>query len=175
MTDIPKADMRAVKVLPLDTGWIYKRRVGDLCERCGDIFKCNSSSDRASKEFGADMVVSECGISKPILVFREPVGIDDEFNTMRLGKAWFSRLYTGKIISMWDKTEWIGDAMVIGLEMGDKEQMMAEHSYLNHALIEQMQNPKDAADMMPKILRSAYGNLIYKHNDLITVIYLKAV
>ena len=167
--------MRAVKVLPLDTGWIYKRRVGDLCERCGDIFKCNSSSDRATKEFGVEMVVSECGIFKPILVFRDRTGLSGEFNTMRLGKAWFHRLYAGKVISMWDKKEWLGDAEVIEIERGDKQLMMEQHSNLNHMLIDQALDSKDAADKMPKILRTAYGNLIYIHNDILTVIYLKAL
>jgi hypothetical protein len=169
---MPKPDMRGVRVNQDTTPWTYSRRVGDLCERCGDLGICKSSSQYGSAKFDIEIVVSECEVFRPIILFVKPEGIDGEFNTMRLGKAWSKRLKPDSIVSLWDKKRRIGNATVVSIHAGDKFEMIKDHGNKNHMIIDKKLSSEEAFEPMIKIVRSAYGNLIWKHNQDAAVIYL---
>lgn len=173
MKTLPLADMRGVKFNSIENK--YSRRVGDLCERCGIYDSCDSSSQR-SNELDVDIVVSECKIFHPILMFVNPKGTDDEFTTIRLGEAWVKRVEEDSVISLFNKKEGsYGKAVVTGVSSGFKSFVIYKSIHTNHMMLDFEGDQDDRLKVLSKIVKNAYGNLIWKNNDKATIIEMKRI
>lgn len=174
MSDLPKADMRGVK---FDfTSGIYSRRVGDLCERCGQYSTCNKSSKRASVEFDVEVVTSECETFQPIVLFVNPKGTDKKFSTLRVGKAWQTRVRAGSIVALMNKkNEVYNRAMITSVRTMPKAHAIEESTMTNHMMLDYDGNDGDRFSRLSKIVSSAYGKMIWDNNDLASVLSMKVV
>ena len=167
---LPIADMRGVKFSNEES--VYSRRVGDLCERCGLHDTCNGSTAR-SNDLGVEIVVSECPMFQPILLFVKPIGKSEKFSTLRLGEAWVKRVREGSIVSLFSKKNGkYGEARVESVYSNSKAMIVYDSIYTNHMMLIFEGSPDERLTALNKIVKSAYGNMIWKHNDRATVINL---
>jgi len=166
---LPIADMRGVRFNP-ETN-VYSRRTGDLCERCGQYDQC----EKSSKVLGEGVFVkSECDTFLPIVMFVNPSGTDDEFTTIRLGKAWPKRVIPGTTVALFSKKNGrYGVAKVTFCAVGDKHDMISDSLATNHLMLGLKESESELVTRLTKIVRNSYGNLIYKNNEYATIIGLR--
>ena len=108
----------------------------------------------------------------PVLMFRSQRGTDGpSFNTFRLGGAWSKRLYPGLEVALLDdKHGLFAKALVTNVYFGAIEDMALMFGKDNHMLVgKDVDLPTD----MLKVLRNAYGGMIFRAHDSATVIYLQ--
>lgn len=152
-----------------------------LCNHCGardaaaGFGPCESYHRLAALEGqGINMLVKTCPTFEPLLTFRPPLrGFDGEFNTFRLGSAWYYRIGKGVKAALVDTTtaQVFGKAEVISAEVGPLDEMCREHAYLNHSLLGLDQ--EEAAIKMRKLIRQVYGMVEIDDSTQMTVIYLR--
>lgn len=186
----PDSNMRRLKRVLTDRGLLYtleteteRARDNLLCNYCAakvaspGFSACEVYSDlmEIQENTGAVAMVRSCKAYQPILVFRPPmVGLDGQFNTFRLGSAWFNRLLPGVIVGLVNASDnkVFGRARVLSVIDGDFDKMCEEHAYKNHMLLGKSREV--AAKEMTKILRQAYGKIFaLQTNQKATVIYLE--
>lgn len=123
---------------------------------------------------GIKLLVRTCPSFEPILTFRPPLkGFDGEFNTFRLGTAWYYRIGPGvktALINTVDK-DVFAKAVVLESEVGPLDEMCRVHARFNHAMLSVP--PEEAADRMRKLIRQSYGMIEINEDTEITVIYLR--
>lgn len=166
MKELPIADMRGVTFDPAER--VYSRRKGDLCERCGRYDKCSKSTKIRQDAF----VMSTCKSFLPIVLFVDTTGTDDEFTTIRLGLAWQKRVDNASRVALFSKKQgYYGEASVTFVDGGLKEDIIYSGSRTNHMMLDF--EGKDHFKSLCDIVKKAYGNLIWKHNDQATIIGLR--
>lgn len=166
--ELPNTDMRRVNLLEDGD---YRITNGVLCSHCGDHSICGVSY--YARE-GMDEV-KQCSVYKPVIAFKAPhIGFDGEFNTIRTGKAWMSRVNTGTIVSLVDarSREVFGEASVLRVVAGDKASIAMQHGIYNHKLKMEGLSRVEAGEKLLVNLRKAYGGMIFDSNDYLTAIYL---
>lgn len=146
------------------------RGAKDLCQHCGHNGNCTKQQKNAQEE------LYECREYQFPIAFRDARGLAGEFNTMRLGKAWFGRVKEGDVVALVDKEGTrVGQAQVQRVFLLPKDEALHHHAEQNHLYREKTWRDKmlSVTAKMEKILRSSYGNLVYNNNDRVTVIYLE--
>lgn len=141
----------------------------ELCSMCGRREACETFGRMMGYEHKNP--IRRCDQYMPPLVFRDKRGTDKVFNTFRLGAAWSSRVQPGTEVALVDGGGQIfGTAKVRSVYHGAIEDMAILFGEDNHMLLE-----KDAVlpDDMLRVLRGAYGGMIYDAHDTATVIYLE--
>ena len=167
----PIADMRRVKFVQLDGNRFASKHV--LCDYCGQIATCRLKHKKAIN--WEKKSLKDCTEFQPVLTFRPPLkGFDGYFNTFRLGPAWSKRLVGGVIVALFDTKNGhvFAKAKVIETFIGDKCDMALKHGKNNHLMVDH-QCEDSVQDKMLKILRNAFGKLIYESHSQATVIYLE--
>lgn len=162
------ADMRRVRFVQMNDHSYYRTKAETLCRYCGSIEGCPISS------FKTRLPTTQCEIFMPILGFSKMGGLDqDSFNTLRLGKAWEKRVTVGSVVALCDlKTDCIiGRAKVTAIYVGSKEEIANEHGINNHLMLG-LDKEKQTGAAILKVLRNAYGKIIYEGNSELTAIYL---
>lgn len=145
-----------------------------LCESCCSQLDCKHkvALERLELAHSIPVIIKHCPHFVYPIVFRDSKGLIAGCNTMRMGKAWSNRVERGDAVGFVDKDNKVfSTATVKEVLLLSKAEALAEHSHLNHMLIEDSLGKQEAAGKLAKILRNNYGNLVYKNNDLITVIY----
>lgn len=188
MNDNPISNMRRLKRIPSEGGLTFtletkqeQKKNNLLCDYCGwknqhgEYGSCEKYE--RMKRFGVHglgVIVRSCPIYQPILTFRPPLGeYEAEFNTFRLGSAWYNRVSPGTVCALYDTMgkEIFGKAEVTETHHGDLEEMCDEHACNNHLFIGT--DPEEAAEKMVVAIRQAYGHIVKQKEDLkCTVIYL---
>jgi len=106
------------------------------------------------------------------LKFRNLEGMEGEFNTIRVGRAWGERLQPGDRIALINARtgEQIGTAKVIRTNSGSKSLIESLNWKNNHSMLPQGNGSPEA---MSALLRKRYGKMIYDNSKYATAIYLK--
>jgi hypothetical protein len=111
-----------------------------------------------------------------VIGFIPPVeGVEDEFNTFRLGGTLAKRLVVGQEVFIMDeKTKIVfGRATVQRVELGKLRELCDEHAYKNHR--ELMNNPEGAGERLFTYLQKIFGPHIAPPTKKACVIYLKRI
>jgi hypothetical protein len=111
-----------------------------------------------------------------VIGFIPPVeGVEDEFNTFRLGGTLAKRLVVGqKVFIMDEKTKIVfGRATVQRVELGKLRELCDEHAHKNHR--ELMNNPEGAGERLFTYLQKIFGPHIAPPTKKACVIYLKRI
>jgi hypothetical protein len=149
-----------------------------LCDRCCSNNQCPMlvrQNERNADALAKTMITS-CSWYVPPLFFHDKEGLDSGgFNTLRLGGAWTNRIKVGDRVGLIYKPtmELISIPTVSGLYHGDKDKIIARHSWHNHTYINQSLSQRTAAMRMRKLLPTLFGPLIYKQATKMTAIYFE--
>lgn len=111
---------------------------------------------------------------KYVIDFVPPiVGIDGDFNTIRIGLAWSKRLTVGDHVCLMDSKSKavIGKAEVIEVETGQLGFMCMSHADKNHTELNQTDGR--SSERVYALMRKLLGPHIVNYNKQSTVIYLK--
>jgi len=106
--------------------------------------------------------------------FVPPVeGVEDYFNTFRLGGTLGKKLKVGQQVLLLDEKSKVvfGRARVCAIGVGKLRDMCRDHAALNHR--ELNNSAEGAADRLFSYLQKLFGPHIVNDNKLCTVIYLK--
>ena len=177
-------NLRSLKRFNLPTGSRYtllpdsqRKNSRHLCTKCG-IPRCDLRDDRAigSKVYGhqAKLEVTECMDFHPPIGFQSTAGLVDGCNTLRLGDVWKKRVQKGDYIGLVNVAtgELFGDATVLKVATGSKDDVLKRHAFKNHLAIDKGLGRARATEALTKLLPSIYGNLIYNNASKLTAIYL---
>jgi hypothetical protein len=152
-----------------------------LCDHCGaktaaagfPACKTREAIQQNSHK-GIKLLIRACPDFEPLLTFRPPLrGFEGEFNTFRLGTAWYYRIGPGVKASLVDTStnQVFGKAEVIEAIVGPLAEMCGEHAMNNHAMLGIA--PELAAEKMKKLIRQSYGMVEMDESSEVTVIYLR--
>lgn len=117
--------------------------------------------------------ITHCAMHQPVISFQPPlIGFEGEFNTIRPGMAWHSRLNKGNIVGLLDtkKEELFGKAQVISTDVGNIRDMLAKHAANNHLMLSQ---EDDQQSKLMTVLSKIYGPRIINDQSTVSVINLK--
>jgi hypothetical protein len=106
--------------------------------------------------------------------FIPPVeGVDQEFNTFRLGGTLAKALTVGEDVFLMDekKKRVFGRAVVLRVEVGKLRELCNEHAHSNHR--ELMNPPEGAGERLFTYLQKIFGPHIAPPTKKACVIYLK--
>lgn len=147
-----------------------------LCDSCGVQDSCHhyrANAALADRE-KITVAVLHCQDYQQPFKFNDPVGTGGLFNTFRLGDASSKRTREGDIVTLVDKhSRKFGEAVVLRVQVMNKEDAIHRHSAENHTYIDQKLSRPEAARRMAALLPNLYGGLIVRNNSLITVINLR--
>jgi len=120
-------------------------------------------------DYGDVMQVQVLGFIPPI------TGVENEFNTFRLGHTMLKRVKPGdEVFLMDEKTKIVfGRARVEGIEGGTLGEQCLLHAAKNHR--ELGNEPETAPERLFAYIQKIYGPHIAKHDKRSTVIYLKRI
>lgn len=176
---------RTLKAITLEEGKVmtlrnklYATDDHDICEHCAyskpfeQFAQCwvDRSASNSLKKVGICQQITYCAMHQPILAFKRPlVGFEAEFNTLRPGGAWHSRLAKGATVGLMDadSSKLFAKAQVMGVDCGELETMIALYGARNHLLIDD-----DGRDLNA-ILRRIYGPQIINNRAKVSVIHLR--
>ena len=101
------------------------------------------------------------------------VGVEGEFNTLRLGGVLFKALNPGDEVFLLDERKKIvfGKAVVTKLDNGPINEMCAMHGHMNHTQL--ALDPAHSAEGLYKVVQKIYGPHIVQPHKNATVVYLK--
>ena len=112
----------------------------------------------------------------PVVGFIPPVeGVEQEFNTFRLGSAFFKRLSEGsEVLLMDEKNKTVfGKARVTRVIAGQLGELCLIHAKDNHR--ERTNDPIGAPERLFKYMQKIYGPHIAMVEKKSTVIYMKRI
>jgi hypothetical protein len=110
------------------------------------------------------------------LEFDDIAGTDSEhFATFRLSGGWARRLKKGQSVFLaHTKTHCIiGTARVLSVELGRVAEMLEKHARYGHLSQASGEHPATAPSRRFESMQKRYGPHRFKHDSLMTVIYLK--
>lgn len=154
-----------------------------LCDHCGaktaaagfPACKTREAIQQNSHK-GIKLLIRACPDFEPLLTFRPPLkGFGGDFNTFRLGTAWYYRIGPGVKASLVDTSTntVFGKAEVVEAVVGPLAEMCEEHAANNHAMLDI--DPALAAEKMKKLIRQSYGMVEIDETSEVTVIYLRSL
>lgn len=95
------------------------------------------------------------------------------WNSIRLGETWVERVRPGDFVALVNKKNVsYGTALVQKVISGSRAEILKNHAYKNHELIEQNLSKEKAAKILDAEMRQIFGDKIYKPDSRLTVIYL---
>lgn len=156
----------------------------NLCDYCANsqpfekFEKCWVYDEVSIKGFvklGIKQEISYCIMHQPVIGFMPPLsGFESNFNTVRPGSSWHSRLRKGAIIGLLDvkKNELFGKAQVVDVDKGNIINMLDKHAHANH-LMRQYTSGQDKK--LLKLLIRIYGPRIINDDSVVSVINLRRV
>ena len=115
-------------------------------------------------------------MDKHVIGFIPPVvGVEEEFNTFRLGKKYSETLKAGDEVFLMNEKEKrvFGSAEVLSVELGTLGELCLIHAHKNHSHLDA--DPTLAPEMLFKKLQRIYGPHIISPVKKATVIYLRRI
>lgn len=114
-----------------------------------------------------------------IIDFYPPiVGLENEFNTVRLGIAWSKRLNIGDEVYLSDNKERkvIGKAVVTDIQKGKLQEICEIHAANNHINKEFQESADYSASLkLMNVIQKFYGPHVALPTKMATVIYLRRI
>lgn len=110
-----------------------------------------------------------------IIEFYPPIiGLENHFNTVRLGLAWSKKLNVGDKVYLSDNKQKlvIGEAVVTELHTGSLEEICQSHAQMNHTQLEEPDKAKTPDGLM-SVIQKFYGPHIAVPTKKATAIYLR--
>lgn len=103
------------------------------------------------------------------------IGVDELFNTFRLGGFYTKNLKVGEEVFLLNEKEKLvfGKARVESLETGPLGEMCLIHGHANHT--ELANDPIAAPERLFKTIQKIYGPHIAKPNKKTTILYLRRI
>lgn len=148
-----------------------QKGIESLCIRCANNSNCSELDQIQTLNKASAKIISCLNYQWPI-AFRNVQGTEHKFNTMRLGKAWYSRLKKGDIVGLLNTSGILyGYAKVISTHLLEKSVAIRDHAIHNHLMLNKTR--EYALERFEKEMRASYGNMIYNNNFEISVIYLQ--
>ena len=138
----------------------YYRCRKNLCSRCG--IDCGNIKE-----------INKCKDFVPIIPFRPKIrGMIGNWNTFRIGTAWYYRLNEGaKVAILNTKTKTIERYETVKfIDFGTKEQMCAKYAKDNHNIVAD-DIVDNIAETMLQRMNKNYGRKIFEATEYATVIY----
>ena len=114
-------------------------------------------------------------MEKQVIGFIPPiVGVEEEFNTFRMGKK-LTRLVEGEQVFLMNSKELIvfGEAVVVRVDVGTLDEMCVLYGENNHT--ELGKDPDDAARSLYQTIMKIYGPHLVHPKKIFTVISLRRV
>ncbi|MGY2462316.1 hypothetical protein [Vreelandella sulfidaeris] len=151
-----------------------KKREVLLCDTCGINDQCPVRQMMDKADHFVTLSVRHCEKYIPSVGFMPPiVGLERQFNTLRVGKGWYERLKVGDKVAMVNtKTAEIeGYAEVTRLHHGVYGEMLERHAAFNHCAPFRDTN-QSAVDYVGHIMQKAHGHFL-SENSTLTAIYLR--
>ena len=109
-----------------------------------------------------------------VIGFTPPViGVEDRFNTFRIGGFYEKRLSPGEIVYLLNEKEKMvfGKAVVEKIDCGKLAEMCVIHGHLNHT--ELANDPADAGARLFATMQKIYGQHVATASKKTTVVFLK--
>lgn len=151
-----------------------KKREVLLCDTCGINDQCPVRQMMHKADDFVTLSVRNCEKYIPCVGFMPPmVGLERQFNTLRVGKGWYERLKKGDKVALVNtkSSEIEGYAEVLHLYHGNYRDMIDKHAIYNHTAM--MREPgQSAADYVDQVLKKANGHFL-SENSTLTAIYLR--
>lgn len=149
----------------------------NLCDYCG-YKECSLGLIVAKlkvNRFNARTAVLSCKSFIPVITFQDASGMVSDFNTFRLGRAWFSRVAVGVVVQL-RKTDGadIGRATVTAVHGGVFTEMDKEFGIDNHIAL-QAACDGDAEFSLADVMKAVYGGHRFDPDGQVSVIYLKRI
>lgn len=151
-----------------------KKREVLLCDTCGINDQCPVRMMMDKADHFVTLTVRNCEKYIPAVGFMPPmVGLERQFNTLRVGKGWYERLREGDRVALINtKSEEIeGYAEVLHVYHGPYNEMLSRHAVYNHCA-PYREPGQSAQDYVGEILRRAHGHFL-SENSTLTAIYLR--
>lgn len=111
-----------------------------------------------------------------IIDFAPPmIGLENEFNTIRLGLTLSKKLNVGDKVYIVDNKlkAVIGEAEVTGVFTGSLEELCNAHASKNHTLLDGTKDSNSHPQELMRTVQKLYGPHIAMPNKKATVVYLK--
>lgn len=147
-----------------------------LCDQCG-ISECSIRmvlTKLKINRFNAKLAVKRCESFIPRLEFRDNAGMEAEFNTFRLGGAWFTRVAVGQLVNLSNPLNgWQAVAEVTGVHRGTFAEMARLYGADNHLAIDAELSERDFS--LADVMRQCYGPQRFSEQSTVTVIQLRRV
>lgn len=189
--NLPNMDTRSIRRLEdvepgdhftIDAASSIQTPGRSICNHCGrQKCKLRSYLARVPQEMAVARVQS-CAWFIPVLGFSVLSGLDlPQWNTVRVGRAWASRLQPGKMVYIANTVDKkiIGQAEVLTSATAKLDQILETHAHMNHAIQVEIADGKTLRDDAParllRILKNAYGTSIAQPDRDASVIYLGRV
>lgn len=119
--------------------------------------------------------LNQCTDFIPVLRFAVSEGFTSgtQRNTIRIGKAWFTRLQIGQTIALWDdKNQQLLTARVDAVYWNEnKDQLLKDHSQYNHMV----QCNAVKKESFKALLESCSGTGFYRNANGLTAIYFTLI
>ncbi|KJZ17361.1 hypothetical protein TW86_03635 [Halomonas sp. S2151] len=151
-----------------------KKREVLLCDTCGINDQCPVKAMMDKADHFVTLSVRNCDKYIPCVGFMPPmVGLERQFNTLRVGKGWYERLEVGDRVALVNtkSSEIEGYAEVKHLYHGAYREMIDKHAIYNHTAFERGPG-QSAQDYVDGVLKKANGHFL-SENSTLTAIYLR--
>jgi len=151
-----------------------KKREVLLCDTCGINADCPVRKMMGKAEGFVTLSVRNCEKYIPCIGFMPPLmGMERQFNTLRVGKGWYERLRQGDRVALVNTrtAEVEGYAEVTRLYHGSYRDMLGKHATYNHVAF--MREPgQSSVEYVDSVLKKANGHFLSESSTL-TAIYLR--
>lgn len=161
----------------LDSGFTMFNRSNEkakhLCSHCARQTTCEVLDElqTVEEQIACDVVMRTCSLYITPLVFRNAAGLNcEEFNTIRLGKAWEDRLKPGDSCGfLTPQGSIIGVGTVKEVKTVSRRGLR-KYAPHNHMLIQEKLGPTQALKRLMSIMRESYGPLWLDRAEFFSVI-----
>jgi hypothetical protein len=145
-----------------------------LCDHCAyhDCSVRNRIRALTVNQQNAIPEIRACKSLVPILVFQDQSGMEGEFNTLRMGRAWQERLERGSPVALARNDNTLFGAAVVELIVVDTLSSLIDlHGTDNHLAIDARRRG-ESIDLL-KVMVRCYGTNRAKPDQPATAIYLR--
>lgn len=160
---------------------VKELKTSSLCDHCAysesfeKFEECwvDRNSSGSLNKMGIVQDITHCAMHQPVISFQAPfIGFESDFNTIRPGMAWSSRLTKGNIVGLLNakNDELFGKAQVVSVDVGNIHDMLAKHAANNHLMLSQ---EADQQSKLMTVLSKIYGPRIINDQSTVSVINLK--
>lgn len=175
---VATSDLKRVRIG--DNGWTLRSpkedRTSNLCFYCTLEETCEVAEKmrRITAKHSQIIAVTDCLVYRPAIMFRRPlIGLENAFNTFRLGAAFARRVKIGMKVALWDAQgdNEIGVAEVIEVTTGRYSEIAGQHARYNHTQLDLP--PEDAPENLFKVMQRSYGTTYCTPDRVVSVLYLR--